>query len=77
MTISPTPNGAGPDTERVFGRTPKTAVGMTALPKATESFRLERFKKYCSHSEIVKKERSFWILASFRLSHRALWQTAQ
>ncbi|HEX3988880.1 MAG TPA: hypothetical protein VHZ30_05575, partial [Verrucomicrobiae bacterium] len=40
MANSPTPNGEESDTERVFGGTPKTAVGTTALPKATESFRL-------------------------------------
>ena len=30
----------------------------------------ERFKKYCSRSGNKKKERSFWVLASFRLRHR-------
>ena len=30
---------------------------------------LERFKKYCSHSA-TREERSFWVLASFRLSRR-------
>jgi tetratricopeptide (TPR) repeat protein len=42
MTISPTPKCAESDTERVFGGTPKTAVETTALPKATESFRLRK-----------------------------------
>ena len=36
----PTPLGAGSKDGRVFGETPKTAVGTTALPKATASFRL-------------------------------------
>ena len=34
--------------------------------------RLERFKKYRSHSVGTIRERSFWVLASFRLSHRSL-----
>jgi hypothetical protein len=38
MFISTTRIGAKSETERVFGETPKTAVGTTALPKATESF---------------------------------------
>src|SRR5580700_11366534 len=33
---------------------------------------LERFKKYCSHSAKGIRERSFWVFASFRLSHRPL-----
>jgi len=31
---------------------------------------LERFKKYCSHSVEIREKRSFWVLASFRLSYR-------
>jgi hypothetical protein len=34
--------------------------------------RLERFKKCCSHSGGERKKRSFWVLASFRLSCRPL-----
>ncbi|HEX3988333.1 MAG TPA: hypothetical protein VHZ30_02805 [Verrucomicrobiae bacterium] len=47
-TIPPTPKGAESDTEKVFGETPKTAVGTTALPKATESFRLGRVSEECN-----------------------------
>jgi hypothetical protein len=42
MMISRTPNGAKSNTANVFGGTPKTAVETTALPKATESFRLSQ-----------------------------------
>jgi hypothetical protein len=37
---------------------------------AQKSSSLERFKKYCSHSVEKEEKRSFWVLASFRLSYR-------
>jgi hypothetical protein len=54
MTISPTPNGAGLDTAKVFGGTPKTAVEMTAPPKATEAMRLLAFLT----SKLIPKKNS-------------------
>ena len=40
---SPSPIGEDSSGAKVFGETPKTAVETTALPKATESFRLSLF----------------------------------
>ena len=38
------------------------------LVRARKELGLERFKKYYSRFVLGKKERSFWVLASFRLS---------
>jgi hypothetical protein len=46
MTIFQDQNGAESDTEMVFGGTPKTAVGTTALPKSIESFGLRALSAF-------------------------------
>ena len=43
-----------------------------ASPYQNACTRIERFKKYCSRSGHGIRERSFWVVASFRLSHRPL-----
>jgi len=42
------------------------------MPKGKEPNQpgLEHFQKYCSHSGEIRTKRSFWLLASFRLSRR-------
>jgi len=54
---------------RVFGFFAANKTGrIRGLGK--KSGALERIKKYCSGSGEKEGERSFWVLASFQLSHR-------
>src|SRR5258707_618780 len=47
-------------------------VGNSIVFVCNLALRLEHFQKNCSHSREKKTERSFWVLASFRLSHRSV-----